>query len=266
VDASACVLILPGAARLARNTLAGFVLRPSGPFPFMSYSEPRYSSWILGNLPLEPPPVSHPRTGQPAAPNDPKWRARISFAGGEVALLQGLQNHEPGAQAAFFDSYERDVRRVLVRILGTTPEVADALQDTFVRAFKSAMQVKDALALRGWVLRVAVSVAIDHLRRRQRLRWLVFSNESLVDVPTEGVTPELRAALRDTYRVLDKLPNEERVAFSLRHIDEMELAEIADACNVSLATIKRRLSRAEVRFRTLAKRQPGLSEWVGAEG
>jgi RNA polymerase sigma-70 factor, ECF subfamily len=221
---------------------------------------------VLGNVPLEEPPLSHPRTAQPVMTSEASRRARVSFAGSEVALLQGLQNHEPGAQAAFFDTYERDVRKVLVRILGTTPDVADALQDTFLRAFKSAMQIKDALALRGWLLRVAVSVAIDHLRRRQRSRWLVFSTEACVDVPVEGVTAELRAALRDTYRVLDKLPNEERIAFALRHIDEMELAEVADACNVSLATIKRRLSRAELRFRTLAKRQPGLCDWVGAEG
>ena len=210
--------------------------------------------------------MSHPKPTPSITPSGAPKRARISFAGGEVALLQGLQNQEPGAQAAFFDTYERDVRRVLVRVLGTTSDVADALQETFLRAFKSALQVKDALALRGWVLRVAVSVAIDHLRRRQRLRWLVFSNEASVDVPVVGVTPELRAALRDTYRVLDKLPNEERIAFALRHIDEMELAEIADACSVSLATIKRRLSRAELRFRTLARRQPGLVDWVGAEG
>jgi RNA polymerase sigma-70 factor (ECF subfamily) len=232
----------------------------------VSYGELAYASWILGKLPLEEPPVSHPRSIQPVAPSEPPKRARISFAGSEVALLQGLQNQEPGAQAAFFDTFERDVRKVLVRILGTSPDVADALQDTFLRAFKSAMQVKDALALRGWLLRVAVSVAIDHLRRRQRSRWLVFSSEPTVDVPTEGVTPELRAALRDTYRVLDKLPNEERIAFALRHIDEMELAEVADACGVSLATIKRRLARAEERFTSLAKRQPGLSDWVGAEG
>jgi len=236
------------------------------PIRLMSYARAPYASLILGNPPLEQPPVSHPRSAQPIAPNGASRRARISFAGGEEALLHGLQNSEPGAQAAFFDSYERDVRKVLVRILGTSPDVADALQDTFIRAFKSALQVKDALALRGWVLRVGVSVAIDHLRRRQRQRWLVFSSDATVDAPAEGVAPELRAALRDTYRVLDKLPNEERIAFALRHIDEMELAEVADACNVSLATIKRRLVRAETRFRTLAKRQPGLSDWVGAEG
>ena len=248
-----------------RRGSAEFRGRPGGHNAFVSCAELPDASLRIGKLPLEEP-VSHPKPTPSITPSGAPKRARISFAGGEVALLQGLQNQEPGAQAAFFDTYERDVRRVLVRVLGTTSDVADALQETFLRAFKSALQVKDALALRGWLLRVAVSVAIDHLRRRQRLRWLVFSNDAPVDVPVESASPELRAAVRDTYRVLDKLPNEERIAFALRHIDEMELAEIADACSVSLATIKRRLSRAEVRFRTLAKRQPGLSDWVGAEG
>lgn len=208
--------------------------------------------------------MSQPRPISPV-PVEASRCGRISFVGCE-ALLQGLRNSEPSAQAALYDAYERDVRKVLVRILGPTPDVADALQDTFLRAFKGATQVKEALALRGWVLRVAVSVAIDHLRRRQRLRWLIFSNDATIDVPVDSVTPELRSALRDTYRVLDKLPREERIAFALRHIDEMELAEIADACSVSLATIKRRLARAEIRFRTLARRQPGLVNWVNAEG
>jgi RNA polymerase sigma-70 factor (ECF subfamily) len=185
--------------------------------------------------------------------------------GSEVALLEGLQNSEPGAQAAFFDAYERDVRRVLIRILGTSPDVADALQDTFIRAFRSALQVKDPLALRGWVLRVAASIALDQLRRRQRLRWMVFSSVDSFDVPVEGTTDELRAAIRDTYRVLDRLPNEERLVFALRHIDGMELAELANTCGVSLATIKRRLARAERRFTVLARRQPGLIDWVSAE-
>jgi len=174
----------------------------------------------------------------------------------DVALLEGLQNGERAAQAAFFENYESLVRRILVRILRNSPDVADALQDTFVRTFRSAPQVKDPMALRGWVLRVAESVALDQLRRRQR------SNSRGVDVPIDDASVELRIAVRDAYRVLDRLPQEERVVFAMRYIDGMELAKLADVTGVSLATIKRRLSRAESRFRTLARRQPGLAEWV----
>jgi RNA polymerase sigma-70 factor (ECF subfamily) len=191
--------------------------------------------------------------------------AAVELVGTEAQMLTNLQTGDRRAQALFFDRYERDVRRVLVRILGTSPDVADALQDTFVRALNNVSQVKEALALRNWLLRVAVTVAFDQLRRRKRLRWLVFSSDATVDLPVDGGSPELRAALRDTYRVLDKLPHDERVAFALRHVEEMELEEIADVCGVSLSTIKRRLAKAELRFRTIAKRQPGLADWVDEE-
>lgn len=202
---------------------------------------------------------------EPNHRSDASGHSPVELVGTPSEMLARLQNGDRRTQALFFDKYERDVRRVLVRILGTSPDVADALQDTFVRALRNVTQVKDALALRGWLLRVAVTVAFDQLRRRQRLRWLVFSSDVSVEVAVDSVPPELRAALRDTYRVLDRLPAEERVVFTLRHIEEMELEEIADACSVSLSTIKRRLAKAELRFKSIAKRQPGLADWVDEE-
>jgi RNA polymerase sigma-70 factor (ECF subfamily) len=88
---------------------------------------------------------------------------------------------------------------------------------------------------------------------------------AFIDVPAVSVTPEAHAALRGTYRVLSKLPLKERAAFHFRYVDEMDLPEIAAACSVSLATVKRRLARAELRFRSLAQRQPELAEWVNRE-
>ncbi len=157
----------------------------------------------------------------------------------DVALLQGLQNGEPAAQAAFFDSYASLVRRVLVRMLRNGPDVADALQDTFVRTFRSVSQVDDPLALRGWVLRVAKSVALDELRRRQRSTSRGVTSKQAFDVPVHDASVELRAAVREAYRLLDRLPQQERVAFTMRYIDGVELTRLAALTGVSLATIKR---------------------------
>lgn len=215
--------------------------------------------------PVESTPVSQPRPIDPTEGSAVSRRGPVALVSDEVELLAKLQRGDRDTQTRFFDRYERDARRVLLRILGTCPEVADALQETFLRALRNVSQVKDALALRSWLRRIAVTVAFDQLRSRQRLRWLVFSNDVAVEIPVDGASPELRTALRDTYRVLDKLPHEERIAFVLRHIEEMELEEIADACAVSLSTIKRRLGKAELRFRTIARRQPGLAEWIDEE-
>ena len=72
-------------------------------------------------------------------------------------------------------------------------------------------------------------------------------------------------ALHATYRLLSTLQPDEQIAFALRFIDGMELTEVAAACDVSLATIKRRLARAEARFSELARSEPALVEWIGGE-
>jgi RNA polymerase sigma factor (sigma-70 family) len=182
----------------------------------------------------------------------------------EAQLLVGLQAGDHLAQTVLFRRCREAVRRVLTRILHEPQDVADALQDTFIKVFRSACHVKDPKALRVWVLRVAESVGLDELRRRQRLRKRGMLDSDWLDLPAPGAPLEVRGALRDTYRVLSCLPDEERAVFCMRFIEGRELAKIAQASELSLATVKRRLGRAESRFMSLARRQPGLSEWVKA--
>ena len=53
-----------------------------------------------------------------------------------------------------------------------------------------------------------------------------------------------------------------RIAFTLRYMHEMDLTEVAAATGVSLATVKRRLARAKKQFMALAKEHPELKEWL----
>jgi RNA polymerase sigma-70 factor (ECF subfamily) len=66
--------------------------------------------------------------------------------------------------------------------------------------------------------------------------------------------------------LLGRLPSDERIAFALRHIEGMELGRLAEACGVSLATIKRRLARAEQRFARAAARDEVLKRWLEEGG
>jgi RNA polymerase sigma-70 factor (ECF subfamily) len=59
------------------------------------------------------------------------------------------------------------------------------------------------------------------------------------------------------------MPVDERIVFALRFVDGMELGEIAEACELSLSTIKRRLGKAEERFTRIAGREPSLVDWIG---
>jgi RNA polymerase sigma-70 factor (ECF subfamily) len=202
---------------------------------------------------------------QEGAPKPPVRWAPVSFAGDDHALLRALGRGERGAAAALFERYAALVERTIARILGADSELADAVQEAFVRMLRSVHAVRDPQALPEWVIRIAVCTAVDTLRRRRRRRWLVFdSTEPVEPVEPDGVEADLegREALTATYAVLDQLPVDDRTVFALRIIDGMELRQVADACGCSLATVKRRLERAEARFALLARKQPALRSWI----
>jgi RNA polymerase sigma-70 factor (ECF subfamily) len=193
----------------------------------------------------------------------------IPFAGDNESWVRALCERQPGAIAAFYHCYAERVLRVLVRILGSDQDLKDVHHETFLRALNSIGNLRDANCLTQWVTSVAVFSARTCLQGRYRRRWLrLFAPDDLAELAGEGRTPDptLREALRATYKLLDLLPPVERIVFSLRFIEGMELTEVAAACDISLATTKRRLSRAQQRFSKLASRHPVLSEWLKDRG
>lgn len=203
---------------------------------------------------------------QPQQPQRTRGEAAVCavpFVGGDEALVRGLQSGQPAAIAAFCDRFSDRVRRLLVRMLGWDDEIADLHHEVFAKALKSRHTVRDPERLEGWITTIAVNVARSAITRRVRRRWLRYvPPEELPERPEPVPTGEHAEALERTYAALAELPREERIAFSLRIIEGMKLTEVAEACGVSLATIKRRLRRAEARFVDLARQDPVLVEWL----
>ena len=193
----------------------------------------------------------------------PKRRGNVSFAGDRRTWVEALARGDEGAAVAFFQEYVSLVERTIVRILGADSDLADATQDAFIRALRSIHRLRDPQAITEWVLKISVCTAADWVRRRQRRNWLSFRDPAeMVNSPASTVDAADREAIRATYAILDKLNIEERMVFALRMIDGMELKEVALACDCSLATVKRRMARAEARFKKLARAFPCLSPWI----
>jgi RNA polymerase sigma-70 factor (ECF subfamily) len=184
------------------------------------------------------------------------------------ALLAGVRAGNQQAIAELYDRHHRHVERVLARLLGTRQDVGDALQDVFDRAFRGIGSVRDPAALKAWLTTITVFSARRILRRRVAMRWLRFLAPS--ELPEPVAPPERRPdddaleALRCTYQVIDQLRVDDRIPFTLRMFEDMDLKEIARVCGVSLGTIKRRLRRAEAQFLGLARAHPLLAGWVAA--
>jgi RNA polymerase sigma-70 factor (ECF subfamily) len=187
----------------------------------------------------------------------------LTFVGGDDALIQALRAGHPGAAAAFYDQQASHVHRALQSVMGGDADVPDLLQEVFIRAIDRIGELEDFSRVRSWLTTIAIFTARAHIRRAARRSWLgIFSPERTAARHQEPPSADARAALRETYLILDKLPADERIAFVLRFIEAMSLPDGAAACRVSLATFKRRLSRAEKRFLEVARTRPALQHWL----
>jgi RNA polymerase sigma-70 factor (ECF subfamily) len=186
----------------------------------------------------------------------------MPLATSDAALVASLRANEPGASELLFDRYGPYVERLIVRVVGLDAEVPDLINEVFARAFEGMRMLREASALKGWIGSVAIFTARAFLRsRRTRRHWLRFqAPHELPDLPAAVASPEVTQELARTYAVLDALPGDERIAFALRFVEGMELTEIAAVAGVSLATVKRRLVKAQLLFWEAVRGDPLLRD------
>jgi RNA polymerase sigma-70 factor (ECF subfamily) len=179
----------------------------------------------------------------------------------DLEFVHAIVHQQPAAIARLFDRYAPLVRRTLVRTLGNAVDLDDLAQDTFITVIRRAHTLRDPSALRAFVVSVAVRIARNELRKRAIRRFVGL--EDAISLPVAGpLDAALVEGVRHIYDALGRLSTDARLAFVLRHVEGYELTETAAACGCSLATIKRRLSRAEARFEAIANGDPTLREFL----
>ena len=185
----------------------------------------------------------------------------------DEALARAAAAGHPGAAAVVWTRFAPLVRRLLRRTLGPGDEVEDRVQDTFLRFFRSAGELRDPALLQSYIVGIAMRVAREELRRRRLRRWLQLTpTGTLPDAAGRGVDAGARAAVARLYVLRDQVDDRARMLFVLRHIEGLELTEIAAVMETSLATVKRHLARASQRILAAAQRDPELAAYLEAPG
>ncbi len=178
----------------------------------------------------------------------------------DAKLVEQLQQGHAAAAAKLYDRFSGDVNRLVWRLLGADSEHDDVVQQVFLAAWRSVGSLRDPSALRGWMVSITVNTVRSEIRRRRWRRLVQLSGEREPLELTNTDDHAGRAALASVYRMLERIPTDERLAFVLRYVEGQALEEVAEALACSLATAKRRLKRAEERFVRLAARDPALAE------
>jgi RNA polymerase sigma factor (sigma-70 family) len=192
----------------------------------------------------------------------------------DTALLDALRRGEAPARVTLLERFEPLIERLLAATLGFRHDFAQIVTDVFVRALERVHLVAEPAALPSFIGGLAVDAARDHMRRDRLRRWLRLLGIHVAPPQPRAATPVPPGArrppapahdgpadceiLRGAYRVMDRLPDDDRIALALRFISQMTPAEVAAVCRVPVARIDRRLARATARFHVELQRDPVL--------
>jgi len=164
----------------------------------------------------------------------------------DATLVERAIAGDERAFSALYRRHCRYVAGVVLRLMGDTAELDDAVQDTFVAASRSLAGLKDPAKVRSWLVTIAVRGVHRRLAQRSRRRWL---GQEMARTSAVFVTdPRARREVDDLYDVLTRIPPKLRVPWVLARVEGSSLPEVAEACGVSLATVKRRVAQAESRI------------------
>jgi RNA polymerase sigma-70 factor (ECF subfamily) len=141
------------------------------------------------------------------------------------------------------------------------PDLAETLtQDCFLNAQRNWSSFRGESSAMTWLMRIAINLQKDHWRNRRMQFWrqtrtnAVDVDEASEWLPSGEASAEKRLLEREqvahVWKAVEGLSERQRTVFLLRHVEEMELGEIAETTGLSEGTVKAHLSRAVARVRT----------------
>lgn len=152
------------------------------------------------------------------------------------------------AYRALYDEHVDRIYRLACRMAGEEELARDFTQETFLRAFDRLDQFRGDAAFSTWLHSIAVSVALNGLRKidRHRKRERSLEDAAPVPAPRDRSEPDLKDRL---HRAVDALPEIYRTVFLMHDLEGYRHKDIAAALDVAVGTSKARLSRARARLR-----------------
>jgi RNA polymerase sigma-70 factor (ECF subfamily) len=166
--------------------------------------------------------------------------------------LEWVERARTGDQVAFRALYDANVDRIYrlaYRMAGDDALARDFTQDAFLRAWQRLDQFRGDAAFSTWLHAIAVSVALNGLRRadRHRKRERPLEDAAQLGPGRARVEPDVRTRLEEA---VDDLPEMYRTVFLMHDLEGYSHAEIAQTLDVAEGTSKARLHRARAKLRT----------------
>jgi RNA polymerase sigma-70 factor (ECF subfamily) len=179
----------------------------------------------------------------------------------ETQLIHSALQGESASFGKLVSRYQDRLFSCVLGVIGDPDETEDVVQESFIQAYLKLDTFQHNSQFFTWLYRIAFNNALSRRRRRRTTLSLEVARESSGDEPTSFVeSPEANLVRTEKIQQLRdamvELSDDHRIILTLREMEEMSYEDIASVLEISIGTVRSRLSRA----RNALKSQLELSD------
>lgn len=180
----------------------------------------------------------------------------------EQDIINRIQNGETDCYEVLVKKYQQKAFQIAYGVTSNYDDAKDAAHEAFISAFKAIERFKRRAKFSSWFYTIVVNKSKDKLRVRQRNYRLVYIDKAIENEDGENFLElkdekgksavellELKELGGRIQWVLESLPDSQRTAFTLHHINGVALADVAKIMGKGLSTIKTHVRRATLELR-----------------
>ena len=174
-------------------------------------------------------------------------------------LVRDLKNGEEGAFRELVDKYQDKVYNTCVSFVKNQDDADDLSQEVFIEIYKSIDTFREDAKLSTWIYRISVNKSLEHIRRMKRKKRSVLLSWIRKDMPEDdrevpdfnhpGILAENKEKAVILFRAIQKLPDNQRIAFTLHKLEDLSYEEIAEVMQKSLSSVESLMHRAKMNLK-----------------
>lgn len=180
---------------------------------------------------------------------------------GDAELVARVLDGDRDQYARLIGRYQEVLYRHALGMVGDPDAAADLVQESFIKGFTSLARCQDPERFGAWVFRILRNRCLDYLKDRRR-GHLPLEEGMAIAASTDEPELELdRAQVRGAIgRALETLPEAQREAFLMKHVEDRSYEEMAELLGASVSALKMRVMRAREALQTLlsVRQQAGM--------
>jgi len=172
----------------------------------------------------------------------------------DSSLIQRTLSGDSSAFSTLVTRYQNRLYASMLGVTGSAEEAEDVVQDAFVRAFVKLDSFQQSSQFFTWLYRIAFNTALSrHRRRRNRVSLDQVREQNGMDPADEGESPDEPMLRRERIEMVQQamlqLTDEHRAILTLREMDDLPYETIAEILEISIGTVRSRLSRARYQLK-----------------